>query len=75
MNVMTTSEAIHNRLVEVVNRNNEKIKMFNTLPTEVRQHMDTEVFDDIEFLLRYISALQNLLSEVTDEQPGAKFEF
>lgn len=67
VNVVTTSKEINNKLLELVARNNEKIEGVNQLPKVVREHMDMEVFDDIQFLLTYINSLHALLKELAED--------
>ena len=74
--VTTSSKAIHAELEAIVRRNNEKILALNTLPDVIRSQMDNQIFDDIEYLLRYITALQGVLKDVAKAPAeGNLFEF
>lgn len=76
VNAPITSREIQQELKQIVERNNEKIKTINALPKEIAEQFDTQIFDDIDYLLRYITALHNVLSEVADEkQEGNTFDF
>ncbi len=70
VNVVVSSEEILKGVEEIVERTNNQIRMINALPNEIRSSMDLQVYDDIEYLLRYINALQATLAEVA--QPGAE---
>ena len=74
--VVTSSKAIHAELEAIVRRNNEKILALNSLPDVIRSQMDNQIFDDIEYLLRYITALQGVLKDVASKPEERKhFEF
>lgn len=75
--VMTTSRQIQDKLVEVKARNEEKMQGLKQLPKVVRDHMDTEIFADMQFLLSYISALHSILEDLSEKSAateGFKFE-
>ena len=67
-NVILSSREILNGIEDIVKRNNAKVIEYNNLPEFIRSQMDTQVFDDIDYLLRYISALQAVLNEVTEQK-------
>lgn len=71
-----TSRQLQDELQALVARNNDKVKLFNILPEEIRASMDTEVFDDIDFLLKYIRALHMILEDAAETPAGGNtFEF
>ena len=77
VNVVVTTKEIHRQLLEVVERNNQKIQGINQLPDLVRSQMDMQIFDDIDFLLRYITALHGVLEEAakSPDDRSRKFKF
>lgn len=77
VNVVATSRELQERIEEIVQRNNTKIRALNELPDQIRASIDMELFDDMEYLLRYIVALHDVLSDVskTNGVGGGTFEF
>jgi hypothetical protein len=73
--VMTTSREIQDKLVRVKLRNEEKLQGIKTLPKVVRDHMDTQIFADMQFLLSYITALHAILEEVSQKTATEEFKF
>ena len=69
-NVLVSSDEIQKGVEEIVARTNAQITMLNALPQELRGAMDMQVYDDIEYLLRYINALHAVIDEVS--QPGVE---
>lgn len=76
-NAVTSSEAIQAEVAAIVARNNQKITEINTLPDMIRSQMDLEIFDDIEYLLRYIKALHGVIEDLSADvkKESATFEF
>jgi len=77
VNVVVTSKEIQRQLTDVIERTNQKIIGLNSLPNLVRSQMDMQIFDDIEFLVKYINALHGVLDEVAKlpDAGGGKFTF
>jgi len=76
VNVVVTSGQLREQLQEVVARTNEKIKVTNALPASIRDQMDMEVFDDIEFLLKYITSLHAVMADIAEApEKESAFEF
>ena len=77
VNVVSTTKDIHSHIEEIVQRNNQKIQELNALPPAIRSQMDLQIFDDIEYLLRYINALHAALQESVpkDKANGGTFSF
>lgn len=74
--VTATSDEIQNKIKEIVTRNNAKVTGLNSLPELVRAQMDMQVFDDIDYLLRYITALHGIIGDMSKvEKAGGHFEF
>lgn len=76
-NVTATSSEIHDRIQEIVARSNEQIKFLNSMPSEFRAQMNMQVYDDLEFLLRYINALHRMLEDSVPKElaNGGAFKF
>lgn len=75
--VTTSSRDIHKRIEEIVARTNEQINFLNSMPGEFREQMNLQVYDDIEYLLRYITALHNMLADSVPKEiaDGGAFKF
>jgi hypothetical protein len=73
VNVATSSIEILKGVEDIVKRTNEQIKFLNSLPADIRHQMNTQVYDDIEYLLRYINALQATLAEVAQNDKPDTF--
>lgn len=70
-----TSAQIHAELEAIAERRNEKLRVINRFPPDVRNQLDMSPLDDIHYLLRYIQALHNLIQDVYIDQTSDKFEF
>ena len=76
VNVVATNDELQRQLEEIVARNNRKIRDLNALPSAIRGQIDTQIFDDIEFLLRYITAMHGVMDDVSKTNKfGGQFEF
>lgn len=75
--VTTSSKEIHERIEEIVARSNEQIRFLNSMPDEFRAQMNMQVYDDLEYLLRYINALHNMLADSVPKEiaDGGAFKF
>lgn len=78
VNVVATGAELQSMIEGAVKRHNERVKEFNKLPKEVQAQFDTQLFDDMDLLVRYINALTATLSEAAGEAAtpgGESFEF
>ena len=69
-----TSAQIHAELQAITARMNEKIRAANTFPEALRSQIDMSMFDDVDYLLRYIMALHKLIEDVYIDTTSEKFE-
>lgn len=76
-NVVATSKEIQEKLEEIVSRANKQIGYLNSLPKQIRDQMDYQIYEDMDFMLRYIKALHSMLEESVpkDVADGRVFNF
>jgi hypothetical protein len=75
-NVAVLTQTIQAQLTNITLRNSQKIEELSTLPPSIRSQIDTQVFSDMEYLLRYIQALHSVLDDVAHSQASAEtFDF
>ena len=65
VNVILRADEIQEKIVEIRDRTNQQIEFYNMLPSEIQGNMDTQVWDDIDYLLRYITALHGIIDDMT----------
>lgn len=71
-----TGGQIQNEIKAIVERTNQKVRETNALPQSVRSQLDTQIFDDIDYLLRYITALHGILGDVASQpKEESTFDF
>ena len=66
--ITVSSSEIQKGIEDIVRRTNEQILYLNSLPPPLREQMNMRVYDDIEYLLRYITALHAVLDDVAVEE-------
>jgi hypothetical protein len=75
-NVAVLTQTIQAQLTNITLRNSKKLEELATLPPSIRSQIDTQVFSDMEYLLRYIQALHSILDDVAKNQTSPEtFDF
>lgn len=69
-NVALTSKEITDNVAAAVDRLNNRIQYINRMPKAMRSQIDMKLFDDIEYLVRYINALHAVIADLRKEQDG-----
>lgn len=67
-NVALTSKEITDNVAAAVDRLNNRIQYINRMPKAMRSQIDMKLFDDIEYLVRYINALHAVIADLRKEQ-------